>query len=80
MVGNELKETDTERQYVSSSDLQSVGYDANMGTLEIRFHSGGTYRYFGVPARVHSSLMGAASHGRYFHRHIKGVYRYSKVG
>ena len=69
-----------ERQRVSSSELHSVGYDPYTGTLEIRFHSGGTHRYFGVPAQVHSSLMGAASHGRYFHRHIKGVYRYSKVG
>lgn len=69
-----------ERQSVSSSDLQSVGYDPNTRTLEIRFHSGGTYRYFGVPAEVHVSLMGAPSHGRYFHRRIKGVYRYSKVG
>lgn len=68
------------RQHVTSSDLQSVGYDPDTGTLEIRFHSGGTYRHFGVPARVHASLMDASSHGRYFHRHIKGAYKYSKVG
>lgn len=82
MTGSWLndKETDTERQRVNSSDLQSVGYDPNTGTLEIRFHSGGTYKYFGIPARVYSSLVGAASHGRYFHRCIKGAYRYSKVG
>ncbi|MHC5726326.1 MAG: KTSC domain-containing protein [Nostoc sp.] len=34
---------------VSSSDLQSVGYDATTCTLEIKFHSGGIYQYFKVP-------------------------------
>ena len=29
---------------VSSSDLRSVGYENR--TLEIRFHSGGVYRYY----------------------------------
>ncbi len=62
---------------VSSSDLRSVGYENR--TLEIRFHSGGVYRYYDVPQSVYINLMQASSHGKYFHRYIKNYYRYSRV-
>lgn len=65
---------------VSSSDLQSVGYDSTSRILEIKFHSGGIYQYSGVPDSVHRGLMGASSHGKYFHANIKDVYPYRKVG
>jgi hypothetical protein len=68
------------RTPVTSSDLRSVGYDANTQTLEIEFNSGGVYQYYGVPKSVYDGLMTATSHGSYFHAHIKDVYRYSKVG
>lgn len=63
---------------VWSSDIQSVGYES--GTLYIRFHSGGTYRYLDVPEAVYRELLGASSHGRYFHAFIKGRYPYARVG
>jgi hypothetical protein len=66
-----------DRQRVSSTDLSSVGYEN--GTLEIRFRSGGTYQYSGVPESVYHSLMNSSSKGRYFGRYIKGKYRYRKV-
>lgn len=69
-----------ERQVVESSDLQSVGYDAATNILEISFNSGGVYQYHGVPASVYQALMNAASHGQYFHAHIKDAYQYSKIG
>lgn len=62
---------------VSSSDLESVGYENE--TLYIRFHSGGLYQYAGVPDRVYRELMSAASHGRYFHSFIKGNYPYQRI-
>lgn len=68
------------RQPVSSSNLRSVGYDASSETLEIEFHSGGTYQYSQVPASIYQGLMQAESHGRYFHAHIKDVYAYRRVG
>jgi hypothetical protein len=49
---------------VSSSNLESIGYDAESQTLEIEFHGGGIYKYFGVPPRVHEGLMNAGSHGK----------------
>jgi hypothetical protein len=68
-----------QRQSIQSSDLRSVGYDSANQTLEIEFNSNGIYQYYGVPASVYQGLMGAASHGQYFHAHIKDIYRYSKV-
>ena len=65
---------------VSSSNLDSVGYDSLTGKLYIRFNSGGLYEYDKVPYSVYEGLMHAASHGRYFHAHIKGIYAYRRIG
>jgi len=67
------------RQWVSSSNLRAVGYDAATHTLEIEFHHGGVYQYFGVPEAIYRSLMAAGSKGSYHHTHIKERYRYRKV-
>jgi hypothetical protein len=67
------------RQAVSSSNIASIGYDANSQTLEIEFLNGGVYQYFDVPQHVYEELMNASSHGQYLARNIKGVFRYSKV-
>lgn len=67
------------RVSVSSSNLASVGYDPETQTLEIEFHDGGIYQYFGVPLHVHRGLMSAGSHGKYFHANIKDVYPYEQV-
>ena len=62
---------------VSSSNLASVGYEN--GILHIVFRGGELYEYRGVPATIYQGLMSAASHGEYFHRHIKGVYPYHRL-
>ncbi len=69
-----------QRQFVVSSDLRSVGYDPQQHVLEIEFNSGGIYHYSGAPASVYTSLISAASKGQYFHRFIKDVYTYQRVG
>lgn len=65
------------RQHVISSDLAAVGYDADTRVLEIEFLDGSVYQYSPVPMSTHQGLMGALSHGRYFHAHIRG--RFSDV-
>ena len=67
------------RKPVVSSNIRSIGYDGANQVLEIEFHSGGVYQYYSVPASVYNALMQAPSHGQYFHRHIRGVYRYQEV-
>ncbi|NCP53469.1 MAG: KTSC domain-containing protein [Flavobacteriales bacterium] len=69
-----------ERQSVESSNLASIGYDAENEILEIEFNHGGIYQYFDVPENIYEELMNASSHGQYFDRNIKKAgYRYSKV-
>ncbi|MBW3466869.1 KTSC domain-containing protein [Arthrospiribacter ruber] len=67
------------RQAVTSSNIASIGYEADSQTLEIEFLNGGVYQYFDVPQYVHEELMNASSHGQYLAQNIKGVYRFSKV-
>jgi hypothetical protein len=63
-----------DRTPVRSSNIRSVGYGPASGTLEVEFHSGGTYQYSGVPEAIYQGFMRAASKGSYFHAHIKGRY------
>lgn len=68
------------RQPVTSSNIRSIGYDAEAHVLEIEFHSGGLYQYFEVPQPVYDGLMAASSHGSFFHRYVRDRYRYKKIG
>lgn len=67
------------RQSVESSNLASVGYDAENEILEIEFNHGGVYQYFDVPEHVYAELMNADSHGVYFSANIRNDYNYQKV-
>ena len=67
------------RNLVSSSNLKSIGYDADARILEIEFQTGAVYRYSQVPESEYKGLMSAASHGKYFYANIRNRYRYEKV-
>lgn len=68
------------RQSVESSNLASIGYDAESEILEIEFNHGGIYQYFDVPENVYNELMSANSHGQYFDRNIKKAgYKFQKM-
>lgn len=41
------------RQSVESSNLASIGYDAENEILEVEFKHGGVYQYFDVPENVY---------------------------
>jgi len=68
-----------ERIPVSSSNIASVGYDANSSTLEIEFNNGAVYQYFDVNENIYEELIAAESVGGYLASNIKGRFRYSKV-
>jgi hypothetical protein len=74
-VATAPKETEKPRELqrvpVTSSNLQSVGYDEESRILTIEFRNGSVYEYEGVPPDVYSELMSAKSHGKYFHRQIR---------
>ena len=68
-----------DRQPVRSSNIRSVGYQPNAQILELEFHSGGIYRYSGVPEMICTNLMRAESKGSYFHKQIKDRYPFTRV-
>jgi hypothetical protein len=52
-----------ERQPVKSSNVESVGYDQEEKTLEVKFKSGGVYQYAGVQPEMYADLLAAESVG-----------------
>jgi len=68
-----------ERVTVISSNLVSVGFDADANTLEVEFKGGKVYQYFDVPAHEHEALMQAPSHGIYFNQNIRKSYRFAEL-
>ncbi len=70
---NEVAKPEARRVPVTSTNLQSVGYDVSSRILTIEFRNGSVYEYEDVPPEVHAELMNADSHGKYFHRHIRGA-------
>ncbi len=68
-----------DRVQVSSSNLESVGYDEDSQTLEIEFKNGNIYQYFDVPSQIFDGIVNADSPGGYLADNIKGVYRYSRT-
>jgi hypothetical protein len=67
------------RTPVSSSNISSIGYDQQTGTLEVEFHSGDIYQYFNVSDYLYNGLMNAASKGQFLNEHIRHSYRYQKT-
>ena len=67
------------REPVSSSNLQSVGYDPQNRILEIAFHGSGVYQYEDVSQDIYTELMAAPSKGRYFAERIRDHYAWRRV-
>ena len=68
-----------EMEFVSSSNIQAVGYDAESQTVYVQFLNGTTYAYKGVPEHEFENLRTAPSVGSYLNRNYKNVYPYERV-
>lgn len=64
---------------VSSSNVESIGYDEVNQILYIRFLNGSTYIYKGVSKYEFDGLLNAPSIGSYLHRNIKNSYPYERI-
>ena len=64
----------------ASTNVSSIGYDANTQTLEVEFLSGRVYQYYGVSDHMHEQMMQARSKGQFLNYYIKNSYPYSRVG
>lgn len=69
-----------EKNFVSSTNVEAIGYNADTQTLRVWFLNGSIYDYFNVPSVEYEGLKTASSVGTYLNRNIKGPYPYQKVG
>jgi len=69
-----------DRKNIESSMIRSIGYDANISTLEIEFNSGAVWQYFDFPESLWYEFEASDSQGKFFHREIKNQYSESRVG
>ena len=65
---------------VSSSNIESIGYDEQNQQVFIRFLNGSLYVHKGVPLHEFENLRDAPSLGSYLHRNYKNVYPYERIG
>lgn len=64
-------------QWVESSNIESIGYDAEAQELYVRFKSGSLmYVYEGVSLSTFNELMSSPSKGSYLHREVKPNYQF----
>jgi len=69
-----------EMHFVDSSNVEAIGYDAEMQELHVRFmKSGATYVYYDVEDWVFQEFMQADSKGIYLNTNIKDRYQYGKL-
>lgn len=64
---------------VTSSNVESVGYDEQNEVVYVRFSNGTLYIYKGVPQYDYEGLLNAPSVGSYLHRNFKNVYPYERI-
>ncbi len=56
---------------LTSSYIESAGYDPEVQVLEVKFKNGKVYRYADVPELLANQLRGAISPGKFFGESIK---------
>jgi hypothetical protein len=66
-------------EYVDSSNIEAIGYDAEARDLWIRFTSGRTYVYSDVPPATYDDIIRADSKGSYLNREIKPNYAFRPI-
>ena len=67
------------RRTIDSSSIVSVGYDDDVGTLELEFVNGGVYQYLEVPEFVYRRLMSSTSPGAFVNSMVKPNYDFREV-
>ena len=68
-----------EMQYVDSSNIEAIGYDAETQQLHVRFlKSGETYVYYDVEAWVFDEFLQTDSKGIFLNSRIKPTYQFGK--
>jgi len=64
---------------VVSSNVDSMGYDEAKKVLQVKFSTGKTYQYFGVPSAIWIELGKAVSVGSYINKFVARSYKFKKL-
>lgn len=64
---------------VSSSNIDSIGYDEQNQEVYVRFLNNSLYVYKGVPQHEFQNLLEAPSQGSYLNRSFKNIYPYERI-
>ena len=67
---------DPKWEKVESSVIDEIAYHPMARVLEIKFKSGRTYTYMGVPPETYTNLKNADSKGSFFNERIKHEFRF----
>lgn len=62
-----------------SSVIKYMDYQEETHRLKIVFQTGAVYQYFKVPEAVYVGFRQARSKGRYFNKHISGVFPFERL-
>jgi lysyl-tRNA synthetase class 2 len=64
---------------VDSTDISDIDYDAERAKLLVRFVTGESYVYVGVPGEVHRSFLDAEAKATFFLAEICDRYPYNRL-
>ena len=64
---------------VRSSNVSHCRYNEGARQMDIRFHDGSIYRYSHVDESTYAQLLLATSPGSYVHRHVKKIYKATRI-
>lgn len=62
---------------VESSNIEAIGHDGD--ALHVKYRSGGTYTYAGVPESVFHNARSSQSVGTFLHANVKGRYDHARL-
>jgi hypothetical protein len=68
-----------DRILVNSSNIITIGYNADSKILEVEFRTGKVYQYEDVPEDIYQELMAASSKGQFFHDNVMNQYNFTEV-
>jgi hypothetical protein len=63
------------RGAVTSSNIMTVGFDADTDTLAVEFKSGHIYHHSGVPSELVERFLNADSKGRFYADNVRGKFK-----
>lgn len=64
---------------VQSSNIEAIGHDPLSSQLVVRFKSGKTYVFKGVPSSLYDEFVNAQSKGKYFGSHVRDNYQFEEI-